>query len=63
MDYVGPTVGVQLQPHEDSEPLRLEFDCNNFCQDYCKTQFAPVHAHVALVELLRMVQPLFLILP
>jgi hypothetical protein len=59
VDYVGPTRGVQLQPHENSEPVRLEFDRDNFCQDYCKTQFAPTDIHVRIIELLRSLQPFF----
>jgi hypothetical protein len=59
VDYVGPTVGIELRPHEASEPLRLEFDEDNFCQEYCKTQFAPIETHVKVVELLRLVEPYF----
>ena len=29
-DYVGLTSGVELQPHADCEPLRLEFDENGY---------------------------------
>jgi hypothetical protein len=62
VDYLGPTVGVQLRPHEAAEPLRLEFDADNFCQDYCKTQFAPVQTHIQVTELLRLLQPQFSVL-
>lgn len=59
VDYVGPTRGAQLQPHENAEPIRLEFDRDNFCQDYCKTQFAPTDVHVKLIELLLSIKPFF----
>ena len=52
-DYVGPTRGVEVQPHPNSEPLRFEFDRALFVQEYCKTQFAGPETHVRVVELLR----------
>src|SRR5438270_82975 len=39
-DYEGPVLGIVLFPHEDCEPVRLEFDASLFIQDYTKTQFA-----------------------
>jgi len=58
-DYTGPTRGVVLQPHPDSEPLRLEFDSDSYVQEFVKTQFAGPETHIAIVTLLRRVQPLF----
>lgn len=52
-DYFGPTRGVEVQPHPDSEPLRFEFDRDLFVQEYCKTQFAGSATHVRIVELIR----------
>jgi hypothetical protein len=60
MDYVGPSTGVELRPHQNSEPFRLEFDRSNFCQEYCKTQFAPVDIHVKIIELRHLLKPLFI---
>ena len=57
--YEGPVRGLEIQPHEDSEPLRLEFDRDFYVQDWIKTQFAPVAVHVQLVELLRILRPWF----
>jgi len=54
-DYVGPTRGVEVQPHPNSEPLRFEFDRGLFVQEYCKTQFAGATTHVRIVELLHRV--------
>jgi hypothetical protein len=59
-DYVGPTRGIVLHPHEDSEPLRLEFDASGFVQEFIKTQFAPAAIHIIVVELLHEIAPHFL---
>ncbi len=59
-DYVGPTRGMVLYPHQNSEPLRLEFDASGFVQEYIKTQFAPTSTHITVVELLKEIAPQFL---
>jgi hypothetical protein len=59
-DYGGPTKGIELQPHSSSEPIRLEFDADLYIQEYTKTQFAPAHIHIALVELLDELSPMFI---
>lgn len=58
-DYVGPAKGMVLQPHENSDPLRLEFDRDLYIQEYTKTQFAPVECHRAVVALLKLLEPHF----
>lgn len=58
-DYEGLIKGVVLQPHQNSEPLRLEFDSDLYIQEYTKTQFAPLKTHIAVVELLKKIEPLF----
>jgi hypothetical protein len=58
-DYEGPTKGIAVLPHENSEPFRLEFDRDLNIQDYTKTQFAPIKVHIEIVELLRKLQPYF----
>ena len=58
-DYIGPTKGIELQPHPNSETLRFEFDDQLYVQDYVKTQFAPIEVHIAIVELLKRLQPEF----
>lgn len=58
-DYVGPTRGVALYPHEDCDPLRLEFDRDLYVQEFVKTQFAPIEIHLKAIELLRLVAPEF----
>ncbi|MDO8926679.1 MAG: hypothetical protein Q7U94_07215 [Sideroxyarcus sp.] len=58
-DYIGPTKGIVVQPHENSEPFRLEFDKDYYLQEYTKTQFAPIEVHIALVSLLRQLEPHF----
>jgi hypothetical protein len=59
VDYVGPTLGIEVQPHPDSEGLRFEFDQSLFMQDFCKTQFAGLETHRDVVELLRELAPFF----
>jgi hypothetical protein len=59
LDYNGPVKGIQLQPHENSDPLVLEFDSENFIQEFCKTQFAGIGTHVAVVTFLKEIQPHF----
>jgi hypothetical protein len=59
IEYTGPVRGIVLYPHENSEPLCLEFDRDLFMQDYIKTQFAPVEIHVKVIGLLREVSPHF----
>jgi hypothetical protein len=57
--YEGPTAGLTVFPHEQAEPVELEFDDSLFTQGYTKTQFAPADIHVKVVELLRVLEPLF----
>lgn len=58
-DYHGPVEGVVVQPHDDAEPLQLLFGSDLFLQDYCKTQFATIEVHVAVVALFRTLHPHF----
>lgn len=59
VEYSGPISGIEVQPHSDAEPLRFEFDDQFFAQDYCKTQFAGVDVHIAIINMLRQISPLF----
>ena len=58
-DYTGPTRGIVLYPHENSEPLRLEFDRDLIVQEFIKTQFAPAEIHVKIVGFLKEIVPHF----
>jgi len=58
-DYHGPTSGIAVYPHENAEPLRLEFDRDLFVQEYIKTQYAPAQIHVKVVDLLKEIAPAF----
>lgn len=58
-DYSGFTEGVELHPHQNAEPLRLEFDENLFIQEYIKTQFAGPEVHRQVVAFLKDIQPCF----
>ncbi len=52
-DYTGPVKGLEILPHEASDPFRLEFDRDLYIQEYVKTQFAPIEIHVLLIDFLR----------
>jgi hypothetical protein len=58
-DYKGPTKGIILYVHEDCDPVRLEFDRDLYLQEFVKTQFAGVPAHLELIALLRDLQKFF----
>jgi hypothetical protein len=58
-DYSGFTEGVVLQPHHNSEPLRLEFDEDLYIQEFIKTQFAGPAIHLQVVAFLKDIQPCF----
>src|SRR5580700_6946338 len=51
-NYEGPTKGIGLYLHEDCDPVRLEFDRELYVQEFVKTQFAGVPAHLELIKLL-----------
>jgi hypothetical protein len=59
-DYTGPVKGLTIYPHEDCEPVRLEFDRDLYVQEYVKTQFAGPHLHVKIIDLLNSIEPFFL---
>jgi hypothetical protein len=58
-DYEGPTKGIKIQPDPNSDPLWLEFDKDNYIQEYCKTQFAGIDIHLKIIELLKLIEPHF----
>lgn len=58
-NYTGATTGIELLPHANCEPLRLEFDNDLYVQEYVKTQYAPSEVHIAVIELLHKVRPYF----
>lgn len=59
VDYTGPVMGLRIHPHEDCEPVQLEFDKDFYMQEYVKTQFAPPKVHIGIVKLLRTVSKHF----
>ncbi|MEZ5419057.1 MAG: hypothetical protein R2708_17210 [Vicinamibacterales bacterium] len=59
VDYEGPVKGIVLRPHENADPLRLEFDSDLYVQEYCKTQFAPAEIHLQVIALLRQIESEF----
>lgn len=58
-ESIGRLRGCHVFPHKDSEPLRFWFTDDLYMESFCKTQFAPVDTHIEVVELLRVVKPLF----
>lgn len=51
-DYQGSTRGIRIQPYDNSDPFNLEFDEDNYIQEYCKTQFTNVEIHIKLIKFL-----------
>ena len=51
--------GIVVYPHEMSEPLYLVFGSKLRTKNFVKTQFAGADVHIALIELLEAVKPLF----
>jgi len=58
-DYEGEVNGIQFLPHENSDPIVLEFDTDLYIQEFCKTQFAGIATHIEVVEFLRDIEPFF----
>ncbi|MGX1928147.1 hypothetical protein [Flagellimonas sp. 2504JD4-2] len=58
-DYRGSTRGIKIQPDINSDPLWLEFDEDNFIQEFCKTQFSSLDIHIKIIEILNLVEPYF----
>jgi hypothetical protein len=58
-DYEGEVKGIQFQPHENSDPIVLEFDTDLYIQEYCKTQFADISTHIEVIQFLREIEPHF----
>jgi len=61
-DYNGSTMGILIKPDENCDPLNIEFDCDYYIQEYCKTQFADISVHILVIDLLRQLEPNFDIL-
>jgi len=59
LELRGADKGIKIQPDENSDTLWLEFDKNNYIQEYCKTQFAGIDVHVQIISLLKEIQPHF----
>ena len=58
-DYCGPVKGVLIYPHEDWDPVRLEFDRDFYIQEFTKTQFAGAPVHLRVLEFLTAIKPFF----
>ncbi|MGZ4829415.1 MAG: hypothetical protein ACXV78_07195 [Candidatus Angelobacter sp.] len=58
-NYDGPVKGIRVFPHDDCEPIRLEFDSYLYIQEYTKTQFAGATIHLRVLDLLALIQPFF----
>ncbi len=59
-DYLGATRGIIIQPHDTSDPFILEFDADNYIQEYCKTQFTDIIIHSKIIALLRQIEDCFI---
>ena len=58
-DYKGSTRGIRIQPDSNSDPLLLEFDRDNYIQEYCKTQFVDIEIHIKIINFLRQIEYYF----
>ncbi len=58
-NYQGLTRGIFIQPDVNTDPLWIEFDEDNYIQEYCKTQFANKYIHVKIVKLLKSIESYF----
>lgn len=58
-DYKGSTRGIGIEPAENCDPLNLEFDANNYIQEYCKTQFTDIAIHIKIIDFLKSLKPNF----
>jgi hypothetical protein len=58
-DYVGPVKGIVISIAEDCDPVRLEFGRDLYVQEFAKTQFAGVQAHLKVLELLKALRAFF----
>ena len=58
-DYEGTGKGIRLQPHDNSDPLILEFDKNLYIQEFCKTQFSDISVLIDIVDFLRDIESHF----
>ncbi len=59
-DYEGPAKGIRIQPGQNCDPLWLEFDKNNYIQEFCKTQFAGIDTHIQIISFLKEIQSNFI---
>jgi len=55
--YTGPLNGIVIRPHPLCDPMFLQFGSDLFLQDFVKTQFAGPDIHIAIVGLLKKLQP------
>ena len=58
-DYVGPVSGLALNPGNDCEPIKLEFDSQLYVQEWTKTQFAGAEMHQTICGFLHAIEPYF----
>lgn len=58
-DYCVPIKRLVIYPHEDCDPIRLEFDRDLYIQEFTKTQFAGARIHLKVLELLSVIRPFF----
>jgi hypothetical protein len=58
-DYLGPVSGLELNPGNDCEPIKLEFDNQLYVQEWTKTQFAGAEMHQTICGFLHAIEPYF----
>ena len=58
-DYKGSTKGIRVEIDENCDPFNLEFDQDNYIQEYCKTQFTDIDNHIKIIHFLKTLTPNF----
>lgn len=57
--YESSVRGIAFGLHPEAEHIRLQFDRDNYLQEFCKTQFAGVATHLEVLDFLREIEPYF----
>lgn len=58
-DYEGAVKGINIEPHYNADSLCFEFGDDLLMSNYCKTQFAPINVHIAIINLLKSISLYF----
>lgn len=57
--YMSAVRGISFCIHPQAEPVILQFDSDNYLQEFCKTQNAGVATHLKILNFLHEIEPYF----